>query len=98
MPSSFTAGSSSKGKASSTQYFVITGATLASMNARTRFTVASSSAFKVSETSEKSLFGAGNGFGCFAGFAVAVAVAISVLQSFEWRQAQSIFERHPSDH
>ena len=48
MPSSFTAGSSSKGKASSTQYFVMTGATLVSMNARTRFTVASSSALKVS--------------------------------------------------
>ena len=44
MPNSFTAGSSSKGKASSTQYLVMTGATLASMNARTRFTTASSSA------------------------------------------------------
>ena len=48
MPNSFTAGSSSKGNASSTQYFVMTGATLVSMNARTRFTVASSSALKVS--------------------------------------------------
>ena len=48
MPNSFTAGSSSNGKASFTQYSVMTGATLASMNARTRFTVASSSAFKVS--------------------------------------------------
>jgi hypothetical protein len=48
MFSSLKAGSSSNGKASSTQYLLITGATLVSMNARTRLTVASSSAPKVS--------------------------------------------------
>jgi hypothetical protein len=39
------------------------GATLRSMNARTCFTTASSSAFKVPASSQKSLFGTGSGFG-----------------------------------
>jgi hypothetical protein len=51
MLSSFTAGNSSNGKASSTQYFVMMGATFVSMNARTCFTTASSSAGKVSASS-----------------------------------------------
>ncbi len=51
MPSSRNSGSSSKGNASSAQYFVITGATLSFMNARTCFRSASSSAFRVSVTS-----------------------------------------------
>ena len=51
MPSSLTAGSSSNGNASSTQYLVMIGATLVSMNARTCFTIASSSAGKVSASS-----------------------------------------------
>ena len=48
MFSSLNAGSSSNGNASSTQYLLMIGATLVSMNARTCFRTASSSALKVS--------------------------------------------------
>jgi hypothetical protein len=48
MFSSLNAGSSSNGNASSFQYFVMIGATFVSMNARTCFTIASSSGCNVS--------------------------------------------------
>ncbi len=48
---SLIAGSSSNGNASSTQYLLMIGATLVSMNVRTCFRSARSSAFKVSASS-----------------------------------------------
>src|ERR1700730_19311346 len=60
---SFSAGNSSNGKASSAQYLLMIGATLCSMNTRTCFTTASSSAFSVPASSQKSLFGTVSGFG-----------------------------------
>ena len=80
---------------SSTQCFVMLGATLASISVRTRFTVASSSVFWDAWTWQKSLFSAGADFGFFAGFSakVAVTVVISVLLSFERRQLVVGFEQ-----
>src|SRR5262249_17655594 len=51
MVSSLKAGSSSNGKASSTQYLLMMGATLVPMKARTRLRIASSSAGSVSANS-----------------------------------------------
>ena len=51
MLSSFIAGNNSNGNASSTQYFVMIGATLLSINSRTCFTTSLSSAGKVSLSS-----------------------------------------------
>ena len=83
---------------SSTQRFVMLRATLASISVRTRSTVASSSVFWDAWTWQKSLFSAGAGFGCFAGFSakVAVTVVISVLLSFERRQLVVGFEQQTS--
>ena len=75
----------------------MSGATRASISVRIRFTVASSSALLDAWTSQKSLFGAGNGLGCFAGFSakIAVAIVISVLLSFERRQLRSVSSSRP---
>jgi len=57
------AGSTSNGNASSAQYFVMIGATLVSMNARTCFRISSSPAFQALGDLVKSPFGIGSGFG-----------------------------------
>src|SRR5258707_9613411 len=74
--SSLIAGNNSNGKESSTQYFVIMGATLVSMNVRTCFTTASSSAGKDANIWEKTGMGGGN---AFLFFFVGVPPKISLL-------------------
>ena len=85
---------------SSTQHFVVSGAALASMNSRARFIGASSLAFTDRWTSQKSLFGVGNGIDCFADSAAKAAVEVagvnSILLSFDRRAAVVGFEQQTS--